>query len=82
MRDPRLINRRLINRRKIIQGNRIVSKVVNVNHSKELHDKVINNNNNDMTSKVLADAKTQVLQQKIKKVRQRYHGTHGCACGK
>ena len=82
MRDPRLINRRLINRRKIIQGNRIVSKVVNVNHSKELHDKVINNNNNDMTSKVLADAKTQVLQQKIKKVRQRYHGTRGCACGK
>jgi len=69
-------------RRKIIQGNRIVSKVVKVNHSKELHDKVINNNNNDLTSKVLADAKTQVQQQNIKKVRQRYHGTRGCACGK
>jgi hypothetical protein len=78
MRDPRLI----MHRCKIIQGNRIVSKVVKVPHSKELHDKVINNNNNDVTNKVLADAKTQVQQQKIKKVRQRYHGTRGCACGK
>ncbi len=78
MRNPRL----LMHRRKIIQGNRIVSKVVKVNHSKELHDKVININNKDVTSKVLADAKTQVQQQNIKKVRQRYHGTRGCACGK
>ena len=69
------------NRRKIIKGNRRMSKNVKVNHIKELHDKVINNNN-DVTSKVLADAKTQVQQQKIKKVRQRYHGNRGCACGK
>ena len=69
------------NRRKIIQGNRRLSKNVKVNHIKELHDKVINNNN-DVTSKVLADAKNQVQQQKIKKVRQRYHGNRGCACGK
>jgi hypothetical protein len=60
-----------------------MSKNVKVNHSKELPDKVINNNNNNnVTSKVLADAKNQVQQQKIKKVRQRYHGNRGCACGK